>query len=159
MSDLGAVSLLYRTRLQFTPCMCLAQTLLNASVSMYNELETLSLLMVSIETSCLADTEAAATEAAEAEAALKEAEAALKAAIGVSPLSLDEALVTEAMARAEAAGCDIELLADAATAVQKARAAVTERAAAEAALKAAICLLYTSPSPRDRTRSRMPSSA
>ena len=26
-------------------------------------------------------------------------------------------------------------------------------------LKAGICLLYTSPSPRDRTRSRMPSSA
>ena len=32
-------------------------------------------------------------------------------------------------------------------------------AAAEAAIGLAICLLYTSPSPRDRIRSRMPSSA
>ena len=30
---------------------------------------------------------------------------------------------------------------------------------AKAAAKAGVCLLYTSPSPRDRTRSRMPSSA
>ena len=33
----------------------------------------------------------------------------------------------------------------------------TEATASE--IKAKICLLYTSPSPRDRTRSRMPSSA
>ena len=31
--------------------------------------------------------------------------------------------------------------------------------AANAAVEGASCLLYTSPSPRDRTRSRMPSSA
>ena len=31
--------------------------------------------------------------------------------------------------------------------------------AARAMLKPILCLLYTSPSPRDRTRSRMPSSA
>ena len=34
-----------------------------------------------------------------------------------------------------------------------------ERFAAEALTQSRICLLYTSPSPRDRTRSRMPSSA
>ena len=33
------------------------------------------------------------------------------------------------------------------------------RRAAEKDFEAHICLLYTSPSPRDRTRSRMPSSA
>ena len=32
-------------------------------------------------------------------------------------------------------------------------------ALSDEALKAKTCLLYTSPSPRDRTRSRMPSSA
>ena len=42
-----------------------------------------------------------------------------------------------------------------------AAAAVTEAAGPEAPLvsDAKTCLLYTSPSPRDRTRSRMPSSA
>ena len=45
------------------------------------------------------------------------------------------------------------------------RAAVTDEASMLANLKAQLeafnqrCLLYTSPSPRDRTRSRMPSSA
>ena len=33
------------------------------------------------------------------------------------------------------------------------------RGLARSGAKVAICLLYTSPSPRDRTRSRMPSSA
>ena len=41
---------------------------------------------------------------------------------------------------------------DAQTAAEKAGSAV-------AALETRVCLLYTSPSPRDRTRSRMPSSA
>ena len=38
-------------------------------------------------------------------------------------------------------------------------AAATEAAAQEGASGIMGCLLYTSPSPRDRTRSRMPSSA
>ena len=36
---------------------------------------------------------------------------------------------------------------------------VTERGDVEEAIRIKRCLLYTSPSPRDRTRSRMPSSA
>ena len=38
-------------------------------------------------------------------------------------------------------------------------AAATGAAAATAVAMPNVCLLYTSPSPRDRTRSRMPSSA
>ena len=57
-----------------------------------------------------------------------------------------DARLTEAMAASVA---NVE--------AEKERAAVAEAAAFEASAKA--CLLYTSPSPRDRTRSRMPSSA
>ena len=36
---------------------------------------------------------------------------------------------------------------------------VEQRASVEGSTMTKVCLLYTSPSPRDRTRSRMPSSA
>ena len=36
---------------------------------------------------------------------------------------------------------------------------VTVKAGADGLIQSLLCLLYTSPSPRDRTRSRMPSSA
>ena len=41
----------------------------------------------------------------------------------------------------------------------RARAAAKETAVTDEGLRAYICLLYTSPSPRDMRRSRMPSSA
>ena len=41
----------------------------------------------------------------------------------------------------------------------KACAAISENLLSQAAIQNHTCLLYTSPSPRDRTRSRMPSSA
>ena len=40
-----------------------------------------------------------------------------------------------------------------------AQLAAAQLAAQQVAARLAVCLLYTSPSPRDRTRSRMPSSA
>ena len=42
---------------------------------------------------------------------------------------------------------------------KKARAIVKDRVPISVVPRDQVCLLYTSPSPRDRTRSRMPSSA
>ena len=59
----------------------------------------------------------------------------------------------------KAAGMQSETIRLPATTSQDALLAVVERLNADPTVHGILCLLYTSPSPRDRTRSRMPSSA
>mgnify|MGYP003380421330 CR=1 FL=1 len=69
-----------------------------------------------------------------------------------------EALLVEVLRvddRREGVGEDLELIGDAHV-VAVGRDTVGDPAGADLPVR---CLLYTSPSPRDRTRSRMPSSA
>ena len=73
--------------------------------------------------------------------------------------SLVEA-VQQATVGARISGRILEVKADAGQQVRKGEVLMRiDAREAEEAVRAADCLLYTSPSPRDRTRSRMPSSA